>query len=362
MDASDSLRQAALERDSSAREGRLRGLVPDDVKRSPATAHGGAVVVRGARWGLATMLLALAAIGWFLISLQRHVEAAAFTQVDLAAVRVDSGPGWVDERWPSWLRARLAQLPPLAADAPGAVESVRGALEELPFVAEVGAVRVLWPDALRLEVRWREPIAAVRLGSSFALLSSEGVVLPGEWSAPPPRAFGYFPVVAAPSSARAELVCGAWLDSEVWHDGLSVARALEAGLAPDDWLRAGRIVIDAQRAASASVEDPGVVLWLEGGRRAYFGRSPNLGEPGELPPARKCASLSRALRLLDSGPAHFDWELVDLRWDRPELLPRGGWQPEASGASERRATTPSRASSAPNSDSPANSRTPSGVR
>lgn len=320
MDASESLGRATVERDLSAREGWPRAVVAEGA----SDAH-----VRGARWGWATMLLALAAIAWFLYSLQRHVDAAAFTQVELGAVRVDSGPGWVDERWPNWMRARLAELPPLAADDPEAADLVRGTLEELPFVAEVGDVRVLWPDGLRVDVRWREPLAAVRVGSSFALVSSEGVVLPGEWSAPPARSFGYFPVIGAPSAARAEVVSGAWLEADVWHDGLSVARALDSALAPDDWLRAGRIVVDAQRARTASVEDPGVVLWLEGGRRAYFGRSPNLGEPGELPPERKCASLSRALRLLDSGPSYFDWELVDVRWDRPELLPRGGWRPDS---------------------------------
>lgn len=357
MDASESLGRAPLPRDLPAAEAWPSAVVLESS--APAS--------RGARWGLATLLLALLAIAWFLYSLQRHVDAAAFTQVELGAVRVDSGPGWVDARWPDWLRARLAQLPPLAADDEGAPDAVRTALEELPFVAEIGPVRVLWPDGLRIDVRWREPLAAVRVGSAFALVSSEGVVLPGEWSAPPAREFGFFPVIGAPSAARAEVFSGAWLEADVWHDGLSVARALNSWLGADDWLRAGRIVIDAQRARQASVDEPGVVLWLEGGRRAYFGRSPNLNEPGKLPPERKCASLSRALRLLDSGPSYFDWELVDLRWDRPELLPRGGWQPDSPAAPDLRgpaATGPSPSKSSPSSSSPSNSsgRAPSGVR
>jgi len=270
------------------------------------------------------MLLALAAIAWFLYSLQRDIEAAALTRLDAGAVQVDCGPGWVDPRWSQWIAHRIGELEPLAADEPQTGEVLQRALEELPFVAEVGRVRVLWPDAVRVALRWREPLACVRTADGFALVSSQGVVLPGEWSAPPARDFGYFPVLAGSTLDRAQIGSGAWLDADAWEDGLSVARALRSGLAADDWVRAGRLVIDARNARRASVDSAGTVLWLEGGRRAYFGRAPSQGEPGELPHERKCAALSRALRLLDPGPEQLDWELVDLRWDRPELLPRGG--------------------------------------
>lgn len=282
----------------------------------------------GERWGLLALLLALIAIAWFFFSLTRDIDAASFTRLDLKAVQVDSGPGWVDARWSAWIEQRLEELAPLDADGEATSQTLRAALEDLPFVAEVGAVRVLWPDAVRVDLRWREPVGCLRAGDAFALVSAEGVVLPGEWSAPPPRRFGYFPVLAGSAVAREEIQSGAWLEDPVWEDGLSVARALARELGADDWVRVGRMVVDAREARQASTEHPGVVLWLEGGRRAYFGRAPNSGEPGELPVERKCAALSRALRLLDDGPAHLDWELVDLRWDRPELLPRGGL-PEA---------------------------------
>lgn len=283
----------------------------------------------GEHWSWLALLLALAAIAWFLFSLTRDIAAASFTRLDLEAVRVDSGPGWVDSRWSDWIEQRVAALGPLDSDGEATSQTLRAALAELPFIAEVGDVRVLWPDGVRMDVRWREPVGCVRTGDAFALVSAEGVVLPGEWSAPPPRRFGFFPVLAGTTQARGEIESGAWLDALVWQDGLSVARALGRELAEDDWIRVGRMVVDARQARDASVENPGVVLWLEGGRRAYFGRPPDYGEPGELPVERKCAALSRALRLLDDGPAHLDWELVDLRWDRPELLPRGGLPDEA---------------------------------
>jgi len=291
----------------------------------------------GSRLGLVALLASVVAIAWFLIVIARDVEAARFTRLDLRAVRVDSGPGWVDPRWGPALEQALDALPEMDADDPATLDVVRQALAALPFVAEVGEVRVLWPDGVRLQVRWREPVACVRTGDGFALVSSEGVVLPGEWSAPPGRAYGYYPLIGAGELARAELETGAWLQDERWLDGLSVARVLAKGLQPDDWIRLGRIVIDTRESRAASVEHPGVVLWFEGGRRAYFGRAPHLDEPGELPVARKCLSLSLALRRLDEGREHLDegrehldWELVDLRWDQPELLPRGGL-PDAKG-------------------------------
>jgi hypothetical protein len=282
------------------------------------------------RLGLVALLASVVAIAWFLIVIARDVEAARFTRLDLRAVRVDSGPGWVDPRWGPALEQALAALPEMNADDPATLVVIRETLAALPFVAEVGEVRVLWPDGVRLQVRWREPVACVRTGDGFALVSSEGVVLPGEWSAPPGRAYGYYPLIGAGETARAELETGAWLQDERWLDGLSVARVLAKGLQPDDWIRLGRIVIDTRESRAASVEHPGVVLWFEGGRRAYFGRAPHLDEPGELPVVRKCLSLSLALRRLDEGPEHLDWELVDLRWDQPELLPRGGL-PDATG-------------------------------
>jgi hypothetical protein len=40
----------------------------------------------------------------------------------------------------------------------------------------------------------------------------------------------------------------------------------------------------------------------------------------------------------DPGEHFYDWEMVDVRWDRPELLARGGNAPEEL---ERRAPKPS---------------------
>jgi hypothetical protein len=278
--------------------------------------------------GFVTLVVSLVAIAWFFVLLSRDVGATDFALVDTASARIDFGPGWIDPRWEARAVAKLAELPPLSADSDETRELVERALRELPFVAEVGTYRVLWPDGLRVELRLRVPVACVREGALFLAISEDAVVLPGTWSSPPARSHGFLPLLALDETAHSNLAEGVRIATPAVVDGIAVARALAMELEPDDWARMGRIVIDARRAREASVEVPGTVLWLENGRRVYFGRSPNLDEPGELPFAAKCASLSRALRQCDGevalGGAAIDWELADVRWDHPALLPRGG--------------------------------------
>ncbi len=271
-----------------------------------------------------SLVLALIAIAWFFLLLVRDVDAANFTRLQSSAVRVDVGPGWVDPRWQPWTIAALAQLPEMTADSPETRAVLERTLAELPFVAEVGQTRVLWPDGVRIDVRFRQPVACVRVGEAYLTLGDDGIVLPGLWSMPPARETGFVPLLACDPQGRAELAEGARVASPALLDGLAVANALWEHLSKEDWFALGRFVIDARTARLASDVEPGTVMWLEGARRIYFGRSPNLDAPGELPYARKCASISAALVKLAPSETQFDWELADVRWDKPELLPRGG--------------------------------------
>jgi len=277
-----------------------------------------------ARLGALGLVLSVLAILWFFRVLVRDAEAASFTSVEPAVSRVDFGPGWNDPRWEALVSRTLAQLPPLHPERSADVRLVEDALLTLPIVAAVGESRVLWPDGLRVEVELRQPVACVRSGEVFFALSSEGIVLPGAWSTPPGREGKFLPLVVLEDDARDAAWEGNVLDSAAARDGLAVAAALARELAADDWIRLGRAVIDARSARATSVEEPGTLLLLEGARRILFGRSPNLDAPGELPVERKCASLARALRLAESGEPPIDWEMVDVRWDMPEALPRGG--------------------------------------
>lgn len=276
--------------------------------------------------GALALVFALGSIVWFFALLVRDVEAADFDRVDMTRTRLDCGPGWVDPRWSELIAARLAELPAPRADEAETLAEVGGVLLTLPFVAEVLEARVIWPDGLELSLRLREPVACVRVGEQFLTVADDGTLLSGAWSLPPARDSGFLPLLALDREGHAQLVETEVLSgrqpltSVAALDGLALANALWRDLPAGAFARLGRAVIDARRSRQASVEDPGSLLWLENGRRVWFGRAPNLDAPGELPVASKLESLARALDQLDT----LDWELVDVRWDRPELLPRGG--------------------------------------
>jgi hypothetical protein len=271
-------------------------------------------------------VLALGSMAWFVWQLNQQVEAEEYALIETDRLRLDTGPGWVDPRWEeelAWLVAGLRDVP---ADDRAAVRAVADEVEALSFVRFVAEPVVLWPDGLRLEVELREPVACLRVGRQYVTLAADGTVLSGRWSAPPDRGSGYLPVLVPRRPVRP--LAGEAPTDRALRDGLAVAASLWTELTPADLSRLGRIVIDARRSRESTVEEPGTVLLLENARTVWFGRSPNLDEPGETPVRLKWASLSRALQLLDEWPASggesVDWELADVRWDRPSLLPRGG--------------------------------------
>jgi hypothetical protein len=269
------------------------------------------------------LFLALGSIAWFFWILNRGVEAADLGRIDARRSRLDAGGEWIDPRWSGELSQRLALLGEIRCDDRAAIERLRAELSALPFVAGVGEPEVLWPDGLRVPVEVRRGAACVLAGVDYLAVSADGVVLSGRWPAPPARESGFLPLLAAEAGA-AELRPGELASEPSLAGALAVARSMWTHLEGQDLARLGRAVIDARAARRASVEEPGCVLLLEHGRRVLFGRTPDLDAPGELPVEAKWASLSRALRLLDPGPDELDWELVDVRWDVPELLPRGG--------------------------------------
>ena len=275
--------------------------------------------------GLAFLLAGLS-LAWFLTVLARDVEAGAYAVIETDRARMDPGPGWVDPRWESELAWRLAALAPVAADDRDGILRIASEVGALPFVAAVGDTTVIWPDGLRIEVRLRVPVACLRVGRQYLPLAADGTALSGAWSAPPARGSGYLPVVVPSSPFHPRP--GELLSDPALTDGLAVAASLWSELAPEDLARLGRTVIDARRSREAAVDQPGTVLLLENARTVWFGRSPNLDEPGEKPVRAKWASLSSALRLLDerpgAGQTTLDWDLADVRWDRPGLHPRGG--------------------------------------
>ncbi len=296
----------------------------------PATRSGRRGTLRLVRLLLVLILLACA-FAW-LQALRQEVEAGGFAVIATDRARLDTGPGWFDPRWHEELRCALAELEDVRADDHHELERVRERVARLPFVAEVRDLRVLWPDGLRLEVSLREPVACVHQGRSFLVLAPDGTLLPGLWPTPPARDSGFLPVIELPppeEQATGEpILPGVVLDQPAAADGLSVACSLWREFGPTDLARLGRCVIDARASRATSVEEPGTRLRLEGRRTVWFGRSPNLAAPGELPVATKWAHVARALALLAPDPARseyaegLDWDLLDARWDQADLHPR----------------------------------------
>jgi len=303
------------------------------LRPAPARARDGN---RGGVLTSATIAVALVAAAWLLWVLESEVDASDFTRVETARVRLDAGATAVDPRWEALVRERLACIAPFASDDAGGQALVEQELRALPFVRSVGSAEVVWPDGLRVSLELRAPIACVKIGAEFWTIANDGMLLPGSWPAPPRYGPGWLPELALDAHELEGRAPGEILWSDAVADSLSVASSMWAELESEDLARLGRALIDARKARRASAEEPGTVIYLERSRRVLFGRAPSTHEPGELPAATKWLHVANSLLCLPAGPplaeggaptarpGEVDWELVEVRWDHPAMLPRGG--------------------------------------
>ncbi len=268
--------------------------------------------------------------------LEADARGRGLAQVDVTRYALETEAPWVNEEWFEDLEELLLEAEEVAADDEEAIASLAARVRALPFIAEVGAPRVRWPDGLTLPVRLREPVACVRVGGrDFLPVASDGTVL-GGYSITPHVAYGGWLPVLGPldllDREQGQVRPGDQVVVPALLDALDVADSLWRHVGPEHLDALGRIVVDASAAdaplldRAAGTASPrrlpgGVVLELEHGRRVFFGRPPHPLHEGELPVNLKWAHLRSALDGDPGGdPGGAEWRLLDARFDRPVLL------------------------------------------
>ncbi|MHC4377823.1 MAG: cell division protein FtsQ/DivIB [Planctomycetota bacterium] len=266
-------------------------------------------------------LLAAGVVAWQR-GLAERVQRTGFGRVEASQVRADLDQPWADPRWSLELRQVVADGGTIDPEDGAALEALRARLAALSFVRDATLPRVLWPDGLELSVRLRRPVACVAWGDAFLLVDDQGVLLSGAWDVPPSLDGMFLPVLGERDGALDSLRPGDALVERRHLDALSIARSLWEHVDPSwgPWI--GRLQIVADDVDLASVEIPGAVLRLEGGREAWFGRSPNKASAGELPVPQRWSNLVQVLERTADSEGAVDWAVADLRFDRPALSAR----------------------------------------
>ncbi len=245
--------------------------------------------------------------------------------VDPALLCWEKEPSLVDPRWEELLSEVCASHAPFSSVDAEALERLRDDLAGLPFVAALARIEVAERSGLIIELEFKRPVACLPVGSYFQTVDARGVLLPGLWPAPLRIDGAPLPVIGPMSDAHGifrAARAGDWLSEEDHLDALDVVLSLQEHLELEEQRELGRVVVDATEARSAAPDSLGLKLLLEGRRLVLFGRAPALEEPGELAPEKKWAEVVRALHLLQEGRPETDWDLVDVRWDRPEIALR----------------------------------------
>lgn len=277
---------------------------------------------------LPLLLLAALFALFFLHGLQKRAAAAPAVFLDPRDLDWDHLPEWADARWADELREGMEGLAVVTPDDAAGLALWEARLRSFSFVRDVPRFSARADGRVELALELRVPSACIPVADLFFAVADDGTVLSGAWSVPPRVRGRWLPVIGPLADAYGlfdRSLPGDFLVLDEHVAALDVALSMHAHLSSEEAERLGRIVIDATRVAELSVDEPGIRLLLEDRRLALFGRPPFADAPGELPPARKWGALVAALELLEprGTRAALDFELVDLRWDRPGLVLRG---------------------------------------
>jgi hypothetical protein len=275
--------------------------------------------------GLVFALFALPATAIGLSELQDEARRQGLGIVRPDGLAFAELPAWADPRWSEEFAELCRNWPAFQAEDTVAFEDFVGAVVQLSFVERVDSYDVVWPDGIALDLELRRPVACVPSGDRFYTVGADGIVLTGSWPEPPRCGPVWLPVIGPLADGQGlfeGVRPGDYLAEPEHLDALATAVSMIEHLTENELELLGCVTIDATRGRAASVEEPGVLLDLEDRRRIVFGRPADTTEPGELAVGAKWAAVSSALAYLATGDPEQDWDLVDVRWDRPELRRR----------------------------------------
>jgi hypothetical protein len=251
--------------------------------------------------------------------LDERQSAEGYSRVDTARAKIlcDESEPCAPGEWSELVAARLAELGPLDANDPEAVEGVKDVLDGLSIFRSVSAPRVLWPDGIEVDVRLRRAAACVQSEGGFRSISRDGVVLPGFSVSQPLDELGLLPLIAMGEEVQ-HLMEGDLLPRDEDFDALSVAVSMQDHLSADHRASMGEILIERSPSGSTTGRDPEISLKIQNSRGVLFGRPPIAGHPGELPEEKKWGHLAEYLS--DYPTSDRDWAVLDVRWDVPEVM------------------------------------------
>lgn len=208
-------------------------------------------------------------------------------RVTLDDVRISQPPAWVprDLAEQVWERTALPhELSLLEADL---IVRLAQGFAMHPWVEEVVRVRKSFPARIDVELRFRRPVAMVKVKHGMYPVDGEGVLLPpADFAVSQTR---LYPLVTNVTSTPQGPAGTNWGDPVV----LGAARLADS-LAPH-WKQFGLAAIQAPHRTKAdqSADELSYQLITTGGSRILWGRAPGTDHPGELTLEQKVGRLEK---------------------------------------------------------------------
>lgn len=257
---------------------------------------------------LAGAALAMLLVGWGASALNRTVSAAPEFAASRAAFAVAAVPPSIQ----SGIVASLhkTHVAPLGTRilGPDAAREVGESLAKSPWVRRVASVDLDASPSVKVDLVFREPVAAVAWGRSVGYVDEEGILLPTPFYRLQELACPVIVGVKAKPPARA---------GELWKDeGLTAGLDVLKRFRTDPELKAapaaGLQTIDVANVGEKRPDQPEIVCLTRGRLALRFSVSRKMGRPSldeQLGRMRQVLRIDRNLALPKS--------YVDLRFDRP---------------------------------------------